>query len=92
MGVEIPKIWRDEFLSTREIPSRGLCVVQRFIYTCGLLVNVRLDDYTYDYDARYCYPIGADALVALRDWDGTNDPPGEWVKEKVSERVRGAAG
>ena len=42
----------------------------------------------YNYDARYCYPIERDALHDLREWDGKGDPPGDWIKEKVSERAK----
>lgn len=84
----LPEIWRKEFLLVREIPGHGLCGVQRFIYTAGLLTHLRFDAFTYDYDARYCYPIAADALRDLLQWDGTGDPPGEWIKEKVSERSK----
>lgn len=84
----IPEIWQPEFLELREIPDRGLCGVQRFIYTCGLLVNMTFDGPTYGYSARYCYPSAKDATESLRLWDGTGDPPGPWIKEKVSERTR----
>lgn len=86
--IEVPELWRDAFLVVREIPGRGLCGLQHFIYTCGLLTNMRFDGVSYAYDARYCYPLLGDALCALREWDGKGDPPGDWVKEKVSERSR----
>lgn len=84
----VPPEWRDQFMDARAIPGRGLCVVQRFVFTCGLLTGVTLNGLCYDYTARYCYPIGSDALRDLREWDGAGDPPGEWVKEKVSGRAR----
>ena len=84
----IPDIWKSEFLDLREIPGCGLCGVQRFIYTCGLLVNLTFDGMTYGYKARYCYPSAKDAEQALLAWDGAGDPPGPWIKEKVSERTR----
>ena len=84
----VPELWQGTFLSVREIPGRGLCAVQRFAYTCGLLLNVRFDGLTYFYDARYCYPLMSDAVEDLREWGGEGDPPGDWVKEKVSERGR----
>lgn len=84
----VDKLWAETFLEVRRIPGRGLCAVQRFIHTCGLLTNLRFDGPFYEYDARYCYPVGADALRDLRAWDGSADPPGAWVKEKVSDRQR----
>lgn len=86
---QLPEIWRDQFLAAREIPGLGLCAVQRFIYTTGLLTNLSFNGISYNYDARYCYPNATDALVDLQEWDGKGDPPGDWIKEKVSERVKG---
>lgn len=52
--------------------------VCRFIFTWGLLVGVD----RVGYRTRFCYHHGADALVALATWDGSGDPPGDWIKEK----------
>lgn len=49
----IPPEWRDEILLAREIPGLGICGVQRLFCTCGLLVNLRFDGLSYDYDRRY---------------------------------------
>ena len=84
----IPKIWRDQFEALHEVPSKGLCGVERFIYTCGLLTDLTFDGLTYNYSARYCFSERAEAIFALLHWDGTGDPPGDWIKEKVSGRVR----
>lgn len=84
----IPEFWRPMFLQAREVPGRGVCGVQRFIFSCGLLTDLRFDGLGYGYSARYCYPIARDAERALAEWDGIGDPPGEWIKEKVSERCR----
>jgi hypothetical protein len=84
----IPPEWRTELLAVREIPGRGVCAIQRFIYTTGLLTNLSFNNLSYDYTARYCYPIATDALRALLEWDGQHDPPGDWIKEKVSGRTQ----
>jgi hypothetical protein len=84
---QIPAEWQTEFLAVREIPGQGVCAIQRFIYTTGLLTNLTFDGAMYDYDARYCYPNATDALVDLQEWDGAYDPPGDWIKEKVSGRT-----
>lgn len=83
---EVPELWRDSFIALREVPARGLCGLQRFIFTTGLLTDLTFDGMAYNYSARYCYPRMIDAWHALATWDGTGDPPGEWVKEKVSGR------
>lgn len=72
---------------SREIPGQGLCGVQRFIFTTGLLTHLRFDSVSVDYAARYCYESHRDALEALATWDGKNDPPGDWIKEKVTDRL-----
>lgn len=85
----IPPEWKTTIPFAREVPGRGVCGLQSFVFTWGLLVNLRFDGMFYRYDARYCYPLFGDARAALRDWDGTGDPPEGWVKEKVSERTPG---
>jgi hypothetical protein len=85
-GADVPDVWRTEFLLLRSVPGRGICGVQRFVFTCGLLTNLRFDGLCYDYDARYCYPLAMEALVSLAAWDGVGDPRGAWIKEKVSGR------
>lgn len=64
-----------------------VCAVMPFIYTTGLLVDYFDHGSTHDYTARYCYPNLAEALIALNEWNGVGDPPGPWVKERVSERL-----
>lgn len=82
----IPAQWRDQMKEPREIDGK-LCCLQHFIFTTGLLVGVTFDGMTYNYEARYCYATVVDALGALIRWDGQGDPPGPWVKEKVSGRL-----
>lgn len=83
---QLPPTWRDQFLIVREVPGRGICAVQRFMFTCGLLTELTFTEWTYDFSARYCFDSPTEALRALVSWDGVGDPPGEWIKEKVSGR------
>lgn len=84
----IPRGWRSEIKHPRAIKGRGLCGVQGFIYTNALLTNLSFDGLDlYGYSARYCYPDRLAAIAAILSWDGQGDPPGPWVKEKVSERL-----
>ena len=82
----VPAEFQSSIPACRVIAGK-LCGVQGFLFTVSLLVNLRFDGLTYDYDARYCYPNGADAFIALVSWDGVGDPPGAWAKEKVSGRL-----
>ncbi len=78
--------WADCY-APRLIPGQGLCLLRRFIYTTGLLTHVSLDETGCSYAARYCYAHIGDAFSALASWNGEGDPPGPWIKEKVSERL-----
>ena len=80
--IELIKFLEDmncyEFL--QEIPGRGICGLQRFIYTVGLVYG--LDKI--GYEGRYCFPLekAQQAVIALQLWDGKNDPPFGWIKHK----------
>lgn len=85
----VPEEWREQMVAAFFVAGHGLCCVQRFIYTFGLLTNVRFNSATaYAFDRRYCYDRRADVVEALTTWDGQGDPPGEWIKEKMSGRSR----
>lgn len=63
----------------RNIPGKNICALSRMAYTVGLFVDV---EFTGSYKYRYCYPTLRDAWFALKAWDGTGHPPGEWIKRK----------
>lgn len=85
-GRLLPPEWTGDIACARMIDGK-LCGVQRFIFTSGFLVGLRFDGWTYSYDRRYCYADDDEAVDAARTWDGQGDPPGRWVKEKVSGRL-----
>ena len=66
----------------KEIPKRGLCGLQEFVFTIGLIHDLDEDGY----GGRWCYPKerAVDAVLALELWDGEGDPPGPWIKYKGS--------
>lgn len=66
------------YYNIKFIPNLGLCGLKRFAFTTGLVVG--MDNYSYK--GRYCYPIHADAVKAINEWNGVGDPSGEWVKYK----------
>ena len=63
------------------IPGKGLCALCPFIFTIGIITGITEDT---AYEDRYCYPreYAADAIIALKTWDGKEHPPGNWVKYK----------
>lgn len=67
----------------RILPDQRIAGVQRMIFTTGLFVG--LDQI--GYKTRYCYQAHEDAVKALLEWNGENDPPGPWIKQKPEERL-----
>lgn len=82
----VPPAWEAMFVAAAHVGERP-CAIERFMFTYALLTDVSFSDMAYDYSARYCYERFADAANALAAWDGQSDPPGPWIKEKVSERL-----
>lgn len=78
METEIIKSLNKEYSSIREVPNKGICGVKRMVFTIGLCYDLTEDGYY----GRYCYSNLADAIVALNEWTGIGDPPGDWIKHK----------
>ncbi len=54
----------------------------QMMYTAGLFYGIDQCSHA----GRYCYHTWLEAAEALRNWDGQGDPPGNWIKEKPSDR------
>lgn len=74
----IPDAWAGFATEVRRLPDGRWAAVVAMIYTWGLCVDMTVTSYAY----RYCYAKEADAVAALRAWDGRGDPPGPWIKLK----------
>jgi hypothetical protein len=68
------------YVNLTVIEGRGICGLQKFMYTMGLCFG--LDELSFN--GRYCFPhaVALDAFYAITVWDGKEDPPGRWVKYK----------
>lgn len=62
----------------KELSTGQLAAIQKFVFTCGLIVGLDIAGYS----GRYCYENERDAKLALEVWDGTGDPSGPWIKFK----------
>jgi hypothetical protein len=82
----VPPAWRYAFLAERWIAGRP-CVVQPSVGATALLVDASFSGLYCEFTARYCYEDAEEALLALRDWDGRLDPPGNWTQEVVTSRI-----
>lgn len=74
-GTEVPEeimegIEGDSYFLLREIPGLGICGLNRFMFTVGLVIG--LDTYCYKY--RYCYPYESNNLETIKGdflkWNG----------------------
>lgn len=83
----VPPMWRSEVIAVRQVGGRSLAL-QRFAFSCGLLVDVVYDEFgTNSYSARYCYGGLLDAMMSMCEWDGQDSPPGPWIKEKLTDEI-----
>jgi hypothetical protein len=68
-----------DYLRPRRLANGEWIAIARFVFTFGLVVDIR-DDGTYR--TRFCYAGWDQVLEALLQWDGVGDPPGPWIREK----------
>lgn len=62
----------------RRLPTGEVAAIMSMIFTVGLFVGL---DET-GYRTRFCFPTFTDAALALLEWNGEGDPPGNWIKAK----------
>lgn len=58
--------------------NKGICAIHKLLYTTGIVYNID----SISYEGRYCYNTLAEAVFALGNWDGNDDPPGDWIVHK----------
>lgn len=66
------------YSDVRELETGEIAGLQRMAFTTGLIVGLNDTGYR----CRYCYPDIAGARAALNIWNGSGDPPGNWIKQK----------
>ena len=69
------------YTSLVELPSGELTGLFKFMFTTGLVVGLT----KHGYRIRYCFEHYADALQALKTWDGEGHPHGHWIKAKGTD-------
>ena len=62
----------------RHMPDGVWCALLPFNFTWGLVVGLTADCY----ERRYCFEHQVEASKALKEWDGKEHPPGQWIKAK----------
>lgn len=66
------------YFPVKQLPNGKWAGVMDMVFTVGLFVGL---DET-GYRTRFCFPSWPEAAQALEEWDGTNFPPGFWIKQK----------
>ncbi|MCH7535610.1 MAG: hypothetical protein IH948_07690 [Bacteroidetes bacterium] len=66
------------YMSLREVRGHGIVGVFRFIFTYDLVCGIsrRLHEY------KYTYHTYMEAKNAIREWSGSEHPPGNWIARK----------
>lgn len=65
------------FFEAREVAGE-LCALQDYMFTRAIVLGI--DEI--GYKRRYCFENRDDANRAIAEWDGTDHPPGNWIKLK----------
>lgn len=79
-----PNWWlRQGYCRHRQLPDGRWAAVHLLLYTTALVDGI---------DAQgsrrsWCYETHQEAIGALECWDGNDDPPGMWIKEKPGGRM-----
>lgn len=78
----------DRYFPIKELPDGRVLAVTQMLFTFALCVmrpnyyeNTK-DGIENGRETRFCYAKPTDAILALTNWDGNDDPPGSWVKQK----------
>jgi hypothetical protein len=81
---QLLKLLSDEgyYFFLRQLADGTIIGLAPMLFTTGLFVGLDARGYA----RRYCYAEAQDAFIAAMAWDGRDDPPGPWIKEKPSGR------
>ena len=66
------------YFEPRVLPTGELAALNKFLFTVGILAGI--DEFSYR--CRWCFESAEAASRALQAWDGRDDPPGPWIKQK----------
>lgn len=66
------------YSDVRRLPDDRWVGLKHFIYTTAIVVGLDSTGYSH----RYCYEDRYEARPSLDAWDGSGDPPGNWIKRK----------
>lgn len=77
---ELEKYLNEQGYFNLKVVDGKICGLMKFMYTIGLVVNIK----EWDYEYRYCYPYAntAECLLDFGVYKYGVDPIGGWVKQK----------
>ena len=77
-----------EYWPCKRLPSGEWAGVRDLMYTSAIFIGVD----PIGYSERFCYATRAEAMIALGEWSGEGDPPGDWIVQKPQGRHGPGAG
>lgn len=79
--------WGQQYGMVRELDDDRYVAVVPFLFTWGLIWGHK-KEVLFGHSDRWCYKSFHIAFVAATVWDGTGDPPGNWIKHPLTGRRR----
>lgn len=80
--MKILKVLSQEgYTALKFVPGRGQCGLTRMYLTIALCYGLDGESYI----GKYCFHTKTEARRSLDKWDGSGDPPGNWIKHKGKE-------
>ena len=77
----IEEMKKEGIINTRWLSEeRGYIGLSEYVFTIGVVFGIDRTGYA----GRWCFPkeIYQEAIVSFFEWDGLDDPKGDWVKYK----------
>lgn len=69
--------------NVRLLPTGEYAATTRMAFTWALCLGLNRTGYR----TRFCYDNEAEAVAALKDWDGEGFLPGYWIKQKPEDVI-----
>jgi hypothetical protein len=73
------------YVHARRLPSGLWLAVKPQLLTTALCLDI--DEQHGAYRTRFCYENRFAAVLDFAVWDGDDDPPGNWIKQKPEDRM-----
>lgn len=87
-GVDLPENLQFHYTAMRTLPDGRIIGVHRLLFHWTLHIGIT----EWGYEERYCYATEAQAVAAMKEWNGEDDPGHGWHRHPESGRRRDNTG